>query len=249
MAALTSAARASGTAAREEDTMETNYRYRGGNGYGMDRGGFSPGFGGSYGATERDIGPGYRGAGAYERGTEHVTQHGPPSGAFERGREEGLPGRRSRWQREPLTAREIMTRNVKTVLRNSSVKEIAQIMKEENIGIIPVVDEQRRLLGVVTDRDIVVRVLAENRNVTDLKADDIMTDDIDAVTPDEEIRDLIELMGQKQVRRVPVVDRDDRLLGIISISDIATRADYDEELQDALERISARRSFWTSLVG
>jgi CBS domain-containing protein len=112
-----------------------------------------------------------------------------------------------------------------------------------------VVDENRRLLGVVTDRDIVVRGLAESKNVADIKVEDIMSDDVEAVTPDESIHDLIQLMGEKQIRRVPVVDRRDQLLGIISLSDLATRADYDEELQDALERISSKRSFWNNLFG
>ena len=72
-----------------------------------------------------------------------------------------------------------------------------------------------------------------------------MTDDVSAVTEDEPLTSVLDLMGRKQIRRVPVVDRNDRLLGIISMADIAHRADYDEDLQDAFERISSRRSFWS----
>jgi CBS domain-containing protein len=107
------------------------------------------------------------------------------------------------------------------------------------------VDENRKLLGVVTDRDIVLRTLGEGRNLSQVKVGDVMSDDVEAVTADEGLREVIELMGRKQIRRVPVVDRRDRLIGIISMADIANRADYDEALQATLERISSRRSFWS----
>ena len=153
-------------------------------------------------------------------------------------------GRRTRWEREHLTAGEIMTKDVKAVTSNDPLETIARVMKDENCGIVPVVDESRKLVGVVTDRDVVIRTLAEGRGFGQVKVADVMTDDVEAVTADESLHDVIELMGRKQVRRVPVVDRRDRLVGIISMADVANRADYDEELQDSLERISARRSFW-----
>jgi len=153
--------------------------------------------------------------------------------------------RRGRWKREPLMARELMTRNVKSVRLDSSLRDVARIMKEEDCGIVPVVDERGRLRGLLTDRDLVIRTLAEGRPPDNLLARDIMTDDVEVVTPDEDIHSIIALMGRKQVRRVPVVERDDRLVGIIAMADIATRADYDDELQEALDRISARRSFWS----
>lgn len=172
-------------------------------------------------------------------------------GSFGRGEERGRGAmgqsgsRRTRWQREPMTARDIMTSPVRSVNAQSSIRDIAQIMKDENVGIVPVVDDSRRLVGVVTDRDLVVRALAGDASaVSNLKIQDLMTDDVEAVAPDEELREVIELMGKRQVRRIPVVDEDDTLLGIISLGDIANRADYDEELQDALEQISAKRSFW-----
>jgi CBS domain-containing protein len=155
--------------------------------------------------------------------------------------------RRGRWRREPLTAREIMTRHVKSANLDSSLREVARIMKDEDCGIVPVVDKQERLRGLITDRDLVIRTLAEGRPPDNMVARDIMTDDVEVVTPNEDIHSIIALMGRRQVRRVPVVERDDRLVGIISMADIATRADYDEELQEALDRISARRSFWSRL--
>jgi CBS domain-containing protein len=154
---------------------------------------------------------------------------------------------RRRWAREPLTAREIMTRGVKSVRRDSPLREVAQLMKDEDCGVVPIVDERGTLLGLVTDRDLVIRAFTGAQSPDTLRAGDVMTDDVRVVTPEEDIHSVIELMGRQQVRRVPVVDRDDRLLGIISMGDIANRADYDEELQEALDRVSARRSFWNRL--
>jgi CBS domain-containing protein len=182
---------------------------------------------------------------------ERQESSGPYSGLMGQrvpGREargEAETERRGRWKREPLVARELMTRNVKSVRLDSSLRDVARIMKEEDCGIVPVVDERGRLRGLLTDRDLVIRTLAEGRPPDNLLARDIMTDDVEAVTPDEDIHSIIALMGRKQVRRVPVVERDDRLVGIIAMADIATRADYDDELQEALDRISARRSFWS----
>jgi CBS domain-containing protein len=155
--------------------------------------------------------------------------------------------RRQRWQREAITAGEIMTSGPRAARRETSLQEVAQIMKEESCGVVPVIDDEARLVGVVTDRDLVLRAGAQNLGFAETRAADIMTDDVEAVTPDEEVTDVIDLMAQKQVRRIPVVDRDDRLMGIISMGDIANRADYDEELQEALERISSKRTFWSRL--
>ena len=154
---------------------------------------------------------------------------------------------RTHWNREPYTVRDIMTRDPQTVKPHNSLRDAARIMKDEHVGVLPVVDEERRLRGIITDRDLVIRALAEDRPVTQSRTEELMTREVEAITEDEEIRDVLDLMGRKQVRRLPVVDEQDRLIGMVSISDIAQKADFDEELQEALERISARRSFWSRL--
>jgi CBS domain-containing protein len=148
------------------------------------------------------------------------------------------------WQREPLAARDVMTRNPKTVTRQSQIREAAILMRDENCGVVPVVDAAGRLEGILTDRDVAVRGVS-HESFSQLRIEQVMTDDVSAVTEDEPLTSVLDLMGRRQIRRVPVVDRDDRLLGIISMADIANRADYDEDLQDAFERISSRRSFWS----
>ncbi|AKQ70232.1 CBS domain protein [Myxococcus hansupus] len=152
-----------------------------------------------------------------------------------------------RWQHEPLSAREVMTRNVRTARRDSPLRDVAQIMKDESCGAVPIVDERGRLVGIVTDRDLVVRAFTGSRSPEQLRVSDVMTDDVEAVTPEDTLQDVIGLMGRRQLRRIPVVERDDCIVGIISLGDIALRADQDEELQHALERISAKRSFWSRL--
>lgn len=159
-----------------------------------------------------------------------------------------LAGLRRRWQREPLTAREIMTRGVKTVRRDAMLRDVAQLMKDEDCGVVPIVDDRGCLVGIVTDRDLVIRAFTGGRTPDQLRAADVMTDDVECVHPDEDIHSIISLMGKRQIRRIPVVERDDRVIGIISMGDIANRADYDEELQEALDRISSKRSFWSRLT-
>ncbi|WXH29729.1 Inosine-5'-monophosphate dehydrogenase [Myxococcus stipitatus] len=161
--------------------------------------------------------------------------------------QEGPPSPERRWQREPLMTREVMTRNVRTARRDSSLREVARLMRDEDCGVIPIVDERGRLVGLVTDRELALRAFTDGQPPEQLRVSDVMTEDIDAVTLDETLHTALALMTRRQLRRLPVIEHDDRLVGIISLSDIAQRADNDEELQRALSRISARRSFWTRL--
>ena len=192
--------------------------------------------------------PGQPGMGVNMGQTEMYTARGSDTDTSRSGHTGLLSGLRRRWQREPLTAREIMTRGVKTVHRDSPLREVAQIMKDEDCGVVPIVDEKGALVGIITDRDMVVRAFTGGKTPDQLRAGDVMTDDVECVHPEEDIHSIISLMGKRQIRRIPVVERDDRVIGIISMGDIANRADYDEELQEALDRISSKRSFWSRLT-
>lgn len=153
------------------------------------------------------------------------------------------------WEREPLSASEVMSAQVRSAREKDSLRDVASIMKDESCGIVPVVDADNKLIGVITDRDMVMRTLDEDLPWSQIRVGDVMSKDVLAVTPEESVHDVIAVLGKKQIRRVPVVDSRDRLLGMISLGDVATRADLDEELQAALEKISARRSFWRRLLG
>lgn len=155
-------------------------------------------------------------------------------------------GRGRRWRSGAICVRDVMTRNPRSASPGDSVQRLAEIMVQEDTGIVPIVDGER-LLGVVTDRDIVARIVAHGLDMKSARARDVMTDDVECVTEQDSLHDVLRLMAEHQVRRIPVVARGDRLLGIVSMADIAREADVDEELQDTFEEISSERSFWSRL--
>jgi CBS domain-containing protein len=106
-----------------------------------------------------------------------------------------------------------------------------------------------RLVGLVTDRDIVVRALAEGRDARATRAEEIMTAEVHTAHPNDRVIDAVRKMGDKQVRRIPIVDRDGILRGIISMADVALETDDDRELAEALEEISSGQSFWNRIFG
>ena len=170
--------------------------------------------------------------------------------------------------RSRLRCRDIMTREVTVATRDTSLQEVAAMMREEDTGIIPVVDREDapalagegnlsdapkinnrtrgngKLVGLITDRDIVVRAVAEGKDAKTTPAEEVMTTDIHSAHPNDRVIDAIRKMGDKQVRRIPVVGENGQLRGIISMADIALETEEDEELADALEEISSGASFW-----
>lgn len=175
----------------------------------------------------------------------------PEWSTYSRGRDEersfgATQGGRRRWRWSPQTARDVMTRSPKSVRPGDPVTQIAQLMVDEDAGIIPVVDGGR-LVGVVTDRDIVCRMVVAGTDPRTAKASDVMTVDVECVTERESLDEVLHIMGEHQVRRVPVVASGDRLVGIISMADLAREADVDEQLQGTFEEISSERSFWSQL--
>lgn len=141
-----------------------------------------------------------------------------------------------------VRCREIMTSSVKTAKRDHTLKDVAALMREGDVGSVPVV-EDGKLIGIVTDRDIVVRAIADGKDVSTSVAE-AMTTDIFAVKPDDFVFEAIRLMGDKQVRRLPVVDNDGNLAGIISMADIALEMEDEREIAETLEEISSGSGFW-----
>jgi len=136
-------------------------------------------------------------------------------------------------------ARDIMTANPQVITADDSVTRAAEIMRDSDVGVVPVVEDQSsmRLAGLVTDRDIAVRVVAEGRNSGDLRARDVMSSGISTVRPDDDVNRVMELMKREQVRRVPVCEGD-RLVGIIAQADVATEGASDRKTGDVVEKIS-----------
>jgi CBS domain-containing protein len=136
-----------------------------------------------------------------------------------------------------LRCNDIMTKDITICSPQTVLREVADKMQDDNVGSIPVVDNGR-LVGIVTDRDIVCRVLAEGRDTRTTPASEAMSEDLVTCTPDESVIDAIRKMGENQIRRIPVCDINGRIRGIIALADIALEAERDRDLASALEQIS-----------
>jgi CBS domain-containing protein len=130
---------------------------------------------------------------------------------------------------------EVMTRNVKTVSPDTTAQEAAGFMLSEDAGSMPV-SEGDRLIGMVTDRDIAVRGVAKGRG-PDTPVRELMTEEIICVREDDDVDDVASKMSEAQVRRLPVVDDNDRLCGIVSLGDLS-RETNNESAHEALEGVS-----------
>jgi len=131
--------------------------------------------------------------------------------------------------------KEVMTSQVKACEPGTTVADAAKVMAKEDVGPVPVVEEGR-LVGIVTDRDIVVRVVAEGRDPSSTTVGEIASRDVVTVSPDDDLDAALKQLAQKQVRRVPVVEGD-RLVGIVAQADIA-RLGSDAKTGEVVEEIS-----------
>lgn len=175
-------------------------------------------------------------------------------------------------ERSRLRCRDIMTRDLVVATRDTPLREVAVMMKQEDIGVMPVVDYpatagngktgtrddasydtrthgRGKLVGLVTDRDIVIRAAAEDKDCATTRAEEVMSTDIYTARPNDRVVDVIRKMGEKQVRRIPVTGEDGRLLGMISMADVALETEADRELAEAIEDISKGSSFWRQIFG
>ena len=142
-----------------------------------------------------------------------------------------------------MRCREIMTKTVRTATRDMSLSEAAALMRDGDMGAVPVVDDGK-LVGIVTDRDIVIRAVAEGKDAA-THVGDVMTTELFTVTPDDFVFEAIRLMGDKQIRRVPVIDNNGALVGIIAIADVALETEDEREIAETMEEISSGSSFWS----
>lgn len=153
-------------------------------------------------------------------------------GATRRG---GLPMRI-----RPERVRDLMTENPVSILPHISVATAATIMLDRDIGLLPVVEsvESKKLIGVVTDRDLAIKIAAEGLDPHSTRTDDIMTRNPGTCSPDDGIAAVVKVMEERQVRRVPVVDNTGRLVGIVAQADVALRSAEPETTAEVVERIS-----------
>lgn len=135
-----------------------------------------------------------------------------------------------------MKVREAMTERVTTAGPETTLEEIAGMMKSEDTGAIPVVDEDE-LIGIVTDRDIVVRCVAEAGDPREMTAEDVVSENLETIDPESDVEEALELMANKQIRRLPVVDNGE-LVGMLSIGDVAVKQGDEEESGRALKDVS-----------
>jgi CBS domain-containing protein len=216
---------------------------------GMGRGFGPPSRGGFEGGWDRGGPPGH-GFSRYDEGMRFASppqgfpEYGrPPRGGRRRGPEGWSAG--SSGDVDRIRAADLMTPNPEAVTPDASVAEIARRMRDLDVGIIPVVDDEDsfRLRGVVTDRDIAVRVAAEGKDAKKTLARDVMSTEVQCVTENDHVRDVFAVMKRARVRRVPVTDVGGRLVGIIAQADLAVNyagldLQRETEVEEVIERIS-----------
>ncbi len=134
-----------------------------------------------------------------------------------------------------MDVRDLMTADPACCEPDTSLQDVARLMLDNDCGAIPVVEDGKPV-GIVSDRDIVVRVVAEGRNPTDLTATDIMSSPVETVTEDTSLDDMFDLMEDHQIRRVVVVDQDGKVCGIVAQADIAEFS--EEEVGEVVQEIS-----------
>ncbi len=138
------------------------------------------------------------------------------------------------------TCAEIMTMNPTCCLPTDTVAKAAQRMQKENVGSIPVIDSEqsKKLIGIVTDRDLALKVVADGHDAKITEVGDVMTDKVVTCQGDDDIQKAVDAMAKYQLRRIPVVDHDNMILGIISQADIATRGVQPEKTAEMVKDIS-----------
>ena len=136
-----------------------------------------------------------------------------------------------------MKVRDIMTKDVVFANKDDSVLTVAKLMKHHNVGAIPIVENAEKVLGMVTDRDIVLNMADYNFDPANTFALKLMTDKLYTVKPEADLSSALALMKKQQIRRLPVME-DNKLVGMLSIGDIAVRSDYNMEMSEVISEIS-----------
>jgi CBS domain-containing protein len=134
------------------------------------------------------------------------------------------------------TIRDLMTSNPTTIEPDKTVVDAAKLMDSEDAGLLPIVEGQK-LVGTITDRDIAIRVVAEGKDPQSAKVRDIMTSRLVTIDPDQDLDEALRLMAQHQVRRLPVVEEDGKIVGIVAQADVAKHTS-DEQTGEVVQQIS-----------
>ena len=135
---------------------------------------------------------------------------------------------------------DVMTKNPQCCLPGDPVTKVAKLMGKESIGPVLIIgdEKKRKLAGIVTDRDLALKIVAPGRDPKTTKAEDVMTRKVVTVSADDELQEALDKMTQLQLRRIPVVDSGNRPVGILAQADIATRVNQPQTTADVVKGIS-----------
>ena len=135
---------------------------------------------------------------------------------------------------------EVMTKKTVCCLPNDTVAKAAQLMKHENVGAIPVIENQQnqKLVGIVTDRDLALKIVAEGRAAKSTPVQAVMTRELVTCHPEDDLQIALDAMSEHQLRRIPIVNKDNKILGIIAQADVATRVNKPKRTAEMVKQIS-----------
>ena len=135
---------------------------------------------------------------------------------------------------------EVMTKNPVCCLPNDMVAKVAKSMKRKNVGSIPVIDNEktRKLVGIVTDRDLALKIVAKELDAKSTKVEAVMTRKVVTCSAEDDLQKALDAMSEHQLRRIPIVDKDNKILGIIAQADVATRVDRPKKTAAMVKEIS-----------
>jgi len=147
----------------------------------------------------------------------------------------------TRAQENPMKkCNEVMTKNPVCCLPNDLVSEVAELMKSKDIGPVPIIENEqtKKLMGIVTDRDLALKIVGEGRDPKSTKAEVVMARKVVTCRAEDDLQHALDAMSEYKLRRLPVVDKDDGIVGIIAQVDVATRVDLPEKTAAMLKGIS-----------
>ena len=135
---------------------------------------------------------------------------------------------------------EVMTKKPFCCLPDDLASDAAELMKKEHVGSIPIIEDEqtRKLIGIITDRDLTIRIVAEGLDAKSTKVETIMTRNVVTCSAEDDLQKAVDAMSKHQLRRIPVVDGDNKIVGIIAQADVATRTNQPEKTAEMVKEIS-----------
>jgi CBS domain-containing protein len=139
---------------------------------------------------------------------------------------------------------EVMTKNPVCCLPNDMAAKVAQLMQGENIGSVPVIENEQtqKLVGIVTDRDLALKIVAKGHDAKSMKVEAVMTRQVVTCRADDDLQKALDAMAEHQLRRIPIVDNNNKVVGIIAQADVATRVNQPEKTAAMVKGISQAKA-------